>query len=451
MKKAVIAALMLVAILLLAPLALGRLAEKHSVAMLDGVAEKTPYLSVVEHEWERGWFTSRQRVILETTLPAGDAARPRFTLHNDILHGPLLGLSGIGVARVKTTVELPAELAAGIRETFGPEPAMQMTTRVGFLGGGRTRLVSQGRTLTPADGEAQIMYETVRFGVGFSRGMDRYEIDGRMPRIEVRGRDGQLAVFDRLTMEGEARRVAGFQYLHDSQFGMRLRGLEVSGPGASFTMKDARYAGGMETRDGLVGMTLELGSGAVEGAQVQATGLQVTGLHYDLSLDRLHAPSFEAVYGAVEAAYRQLPGGDNVDAELLRQSVDQGVAASLMQHAGEMLAHDPALTLKRVALVTPDGEVLLDGVIRVVGMTAQDFQAAGFPGVLGKLQVDLTFSMAQAVAGKLPNGEMMAEFGVGAGYLLREGDKLVSHIQYRNGTLTVNGQTQAVPLPGMAL
>ena len=448
MKKPLIAVLVLVAILLLAPLFLGRLAERHTAAALEEVTGLAPYLSVVDHEWDRGWFRSRQRVTLEV-IQADDDVRQRFTLHNAILHGPLLGLSGIGVARLKTTLDLPAELAARIRQTFGPDPALTMTTRIGLLGGGSTRLVSQGRTLTPPDGEAQVMYETVQFKAGFSRNMDRYEIDGRMPLIEVRGRDGQLAVFDRLTLEADARRVAGFRHLHDSQFDLRLRGLEVSGPGNSFIIRDARYAGEVATRDGLVGIAFALGSGEVEGAQVQASGLQVTGLHYDLSLDRLHAPSVDAVYESISDAYGQWSGGE--DAPLPAQPrPGPDPAAALVQHAGGILSRDPVLTLKRVALVTPEGEVLLEGVVRLVGMTGQELQAAGLLGMLGKVQADLTFSIAQAVAGQLPNGEMMAEFGVGAGYLLREADQLVARIQYRDGILTVNGQTQAVPLPGMA-
>lgn len=452
MKKTAVAVLVVLAILLLTPLALGRLAERHAVALLDGATEDTSYLSVVGHEWERGWFRSRQQVTLELVQP-DDAARERFIIHNHILHGPLLGLSGIGAARVTSTVDLPAELAADLRETFGPEPAMTMTTRFGFLGGGSTRLVSQGRTLTPADGEAQIMYETARLKVGFDRGMERYAIDGRLPRIEVRGRDGQLAVFDRLTLEGDARSVAGFRYLHDSQFAMRLRGVEVSGPATSFAVQDARYAGEMKIRDGLVGIAIELGSGAVEGAPVQASALAVTGLHYDLSLDRLDAASVEAMYASIQDAYSQLPDPAaevTGDAVAQQQAVEQGFAVSMAQHVDGMLAHDPVLTLRRVALLTPDGEVLLEGEVRVVDLTLQDLQAAGLPGMLGRLQADLEFSMAQAVAGKLPNGEMMAEFGITAGYLLRETDQLVSRIQYRNGTLTVNGQTQVVPLPGVA-
>lgn len=453
MKKTLIAVLVLVAILLLAPLALGRLAERHAVTMLDAAAEKAPWLSVVDHQWQRGWFRSRQQVTL-AVVSADDAQPARFVLHNRVLHGPLLGLSGLGVARVESTLELPAELAASLRQTFGEQPAARMTTRIGFLGGGSTRLVSQGRTLTPPDGEAQVMYETARFTIDFSRGLDRYEMDGRLPRVEVRGRDGQLAVFDRLTMDGQARRVDGFRYLHDSQFQAQLRGLEVAGPATGFTLQDARYAGGMETRDGLVGMRIELGSGAVEGAQLQATGLQVTGLHYDLALERLHAPSMEAVYRSVEQAWPQLPAGDGEDAmaqdAVASQQADADFAASLAQHMGGLLSQDPALTLRRVALVTPQGEVLLEGVVRVAGMSAADFQAAGFAGMLGRLQADLTFSLPQAVAEQVPNGAMMTGFGVDAGYLVREADRLVARIQYRDGTLTVNGMTQAVPLPGMA-
>ena len=68
---------------------------------------------------------------------------------------------------------------------------------------------------------------------------------------------------------------------------------------------------------------------------------------------------------------------------------------------------------------------------------------------LGKLQADLTLEIDEALAAKLPNGAFLSETGVAAGYLLREEGKLLSRIGLDSGALTINGQAQALPFPGM--
>lgn len=449
MKKLIIAALVLAAILLLAPNALGRFAEGRSNAMLDQMVEQTPYLTIVERSWERGWFRSRQQVTLQSLIPVDGVASPRFTLHNDVLHGPLLGLSGIGAARVKTRVDLPAELADSLRATFGPEPALDMTTRIGLLGGGSTVLTSRGRTLEPADGEAQVMYETAKLDIDFNRDISRYEIEGRMPRIEVRGRDGQLMVFDRLTLDVDAERLPQHAHIYDSRFELKLRQMEGSGPQGAYTIHDARYAGDMEADDGFIDMSFEVGSAGVSAVQLEATGIAIREVHYDFSLRNLHAPTLDAFYASMQQAYRSMPVTDETDPEATDEALREGFLAPMAEHAGALLQHDPQLTFDRVGVSTPEGDARLTGTVRVVGLTEQDFQAAGFAGVISRLQAEFTFVIDQALAEKIPGAAMMVDAGVQAGYLAREEDQLVARIEYRNGTLTVNGQTQAVPLPGM--
>jgi len=46
---------------------------------------------------------------------------------------------------------------------------------------------------------------------------------------------------------------------------------------------------------------------------------------------------------------------------------------------------------------------------------------------------------------KFPNGSTAAGGGVDAGYLKREGDRLICKILFADGKLTVNGKPQAIP------
>ena len=64
----------------------------------------------------------------------------RFTIRNEVWHGPVLGLSGLGIARVKTHLVLSDETQKKIAEIFGPKDPLEIVTRVGFTGGGTTTL-----------------------------------------------------------------------------------------------------------------------------------------------------------------------------------------------------------------------------------------------------------------------------------------------------------------------
>lgn len=450
MKKLLVAGGVLAAVVLLAPNAMGRFAESRSDKALDSLLENVPYLSIVERDWDRGWFTSKQQITFESRLPLAGEVPTRFTVHNDVLHGPVLGLSGLGAARVKSHIDLPAETRAKIRETFGEQPALEMTTRLGFTGGGRSTLRSRGRTIREADG-SEVRYETATMEVGFSRDLARYEIEASLPQVEARGVTGEKVRFDRLTLDGDAKRMDGFRYLYDSDFKLRIRELSTEdSPQGNVRVKNLHYGGGMELDDGLLSIKLSMGSDAVESDALASSGLSVREIYYDMAVNRLHARTMDEVYGGMQQFYRDLSAAG---AEGTDPFTDDEVAAGalftpLAENAGALLAHDPELQIDRIGFSTGQGKAVLKGVVRIVGLTEQDFAAAGLLGALGKLDADLNLDIDEAVLSVVPNGDFLAEAGVASGYLRRNDGKLTARILFRNGSLIVNGQTQSVPLPG---
>jgi hypothetical protein len=189
----------LVLALIVAPWGVGKVAEKSLNAGLDKLVEQAPYLKVVDRKWTGGWFKSEQVVTFEAFSswidamkkdaaeagssvesdvepavaaspdavppsadpPADEAPAPvtpeilRFTIRNEVWHGPVLGLSGLGIARVKTHLVLSEETQKKIAEIFGPKDPFEIVTRVGFTGGGTTTLTSEGRTIKP-DSKSEI-------------------------------------------------------------------------------------------------------------------------------------------------------------------------------------------------------------------------------------------------------------------------------------------------------
>lgn len=443
MKKVLAAVIVLVVVALLGPLAVGRFAEPRLNAVLDRLLTQTPYLTVVDRSWQGGWFTSRQQVVLEALVPMGGEARPRITLHNAVLHGPVLGLSGLGLARVTTTIDLPPEFAAQLREVFGAAPALEVYTRVGFTGGGSTVMRSEGRTVRLPDGSAEITYGTVKLAADFSRSLDDFELEGRMPQFELRGSDGGVLQLGRLTIEAESSRIQG--ELYDTDFELRLRQLDFTGPGSAFTARKLHYDSRMQTSDGYVSLEAKIGAGKVSNASSQDLGIEIKGVDYDFSLHHLHADTLARMMTATRAVYASLP--QDADAQVLETAMEEGFAAPMREGFLRLLQQDPELAFDDVGVRTSVGDAKLTGRLKLVGVSEQDLQF-GFLGALAKADAELTFVIAQALAERIPNGAMMVTAGVEGGHLQREGDRLVARIRYRDGTLSINGRPQGIPFPG---
>ena len=65
--------------------------------------------------------------------------------------------------------------------------------------------------------------------------------------------------------------------------------------------------------------------------------------------------------------------------------------------------------------------------------------------MIGKIDADITIEVAQKLVEKIPNGATGAGMAVDQGFAKREGDKIVSRIEFKKGELKVNGKAQGIP------
>jgi uncharacterized protein YdgA (DUF945 family) len=503
MKKLVIALVVLVAICLIAPYGIGRVAEQRVNAGLDKLVEQAPYFKIAKREWTGGWFRSEQVLTLEiseawakalvppgateavgkalsddaadeagadveaageaeptepsanegadedavadgeTESPAEESAAPAvaeslsFTVRNEVLHGPVLGFSGLGLARVDTYVDLPEKARAEIAEVFGEKPALQVRTRVGFFGGGTTTFTSEGRKLN-TKGEGELSYETFKLSVGVGRDGSSYDVDGKWPGFTATGKEGGTFSMDDMTIDADGERIVGDIYDGEFAFKVKEFKLQENGDAAPVVISGAHYLGEALTKDDLMNLGLKLGTGAISGStQLQQANIDIKEIHYDFSLRRLHVPTIDKMSQSFKKLYAQ-PMVDAAQAE-------KAIFGPFKEHAGELLAHDPELSIDRLGFVTPEGEIVAKGVIKFVGATPEDFTPAAAMALIGKIDADFTIEAAQKVVEKLPNGATMAGGAVDAGYAKRDGDKLVCHITFKAGELLINGKPQAIP------
>jgi uncharacterized protein YdgA (DUF945 family) len=497
MKKIVILVGVLVLLLVVAPLGVGRLAEKRVDHGLEQLVKAAPYLKVVESKYTAGWFKSDQVVTfeafgswmqafspkvleeamkkesaspeaaVESEVDAAVAASPdavpedappqdadssaaekpdassatpesplRFTVRNEILHGPVLGFSGFGIARVNSHLVLSEETHKKIAEIFGPKDPLEISTRIGFFGGGTTTFKSEGRTIKPKDKKAEISWDTFKLAIGYSSNADRYDIDGKLPKVEVKGlEDKSQFLMTDMTMDGDSKRVHGDLYDGDITFAVAKVAV-VGKDSAEFELQDLSLVENIGTKGDFTGVSAKLGSGQVKSKDLTKLGIELKEIHYDIGVRRLHAPTLEKIIAGMKEMYGKPL--TNV------AEMNKVMFAPLKESGAELLKYDPEFVIDRIGFATADGDGYIKGLVTLKGATAEDF-ATGSMGLIGKIHADITVDVSEKMIQKFPNGSTAGGAAVDSGYAKREGGRLICKIVFVDGKLTVNGKPQAIP------
>ena len=489
MKKILVAVVVLVALLVVAPWGVGKLAEKRLDQGLDQLVKTLPYLTVVERKYTPGWFKSEQVVTFEVFsewmkaldpkaleramskdgkapdietdvvlqgddaaaaeaegAPAGESAAPadvpkfsemmRFTVRNEVLHGPVLGLSGFGIARVESHIVLNDKISKEIEKIFGPKAPVEISTRVGFLGGGTTTFKSEGRTIKPDDSKTEISWETSKLAIGYSKNADKFDLDGKWPKFTVVDRTEQTTfTMTDMTMDGTGKRVLGDLYDGDFKFGIEKASLTGKASG-SFDLHDLEFSEVVDTKGDFTDINIKMGTGELKAKELTDLGIALKEIHYDLGLRHLHAPTIVKMQADMKAMYtKPIDDVAKIDSEMMQGFKDTGA---------ELLKHDPELGIDRIGIVTAEGDGYIKGVIKLKGATPDDF-AENSMSLITKIDAVITVDLSEKMIQKFPNGSTGAGALVDAGYAKREGDRLVCKLVFANGQLTVNGKPQAIP------
>jgi uncharacterized protein YdgA (DUF945 family) len=483
MKKGIAAVVVLALLFVCAPWGMGRIAESRLNKALDKAVKEAPYIRIAERKWTHGWFRSEQTVTFEFVLPKlpgapkpvaafADAAPAdavpaapetptipqlpkgipslptgpiRFTVHSDVTHGPVLGSAGIGLARLDTKLVISDAIRKKIEEVVGPGEIVQVSTRMGFFGGGTTTFSGKARTVDlarsgKAGAKGTISWDDFSLVVGIGRNAGSYEMQGRQPRIEVNeGEGGSHFIMTNLTVDGTGSRITKDLYDGGAVFGVGKIGA-TSTRTPAFEMQAIKYGVNSSKKGDFMDYALEMGSGAIKAQPLEAQGFQIKEVHYDMTVRHLHIDTLQKLMEALkEVSAKTFEGAGGSTAQM-----QAAIMQPLMEHGIELVKHDPELSLDRIGLVTSDGEGVLKGLIKLEGVTDQDL-TAGVMAIIPRINADVTVEIAEALANKIPSAAPMIGMGVAQGFLKRENGKLVSHIEFKHSGLTVNGK---LPLPG---
>jgi uncharacterized protein YdgA (DUF945 family) len=494
MKKIVVTMVVLIAVLVLAPWSIGKLAESRVNRGLDKLGEAAPYLTIVDRKLTRGWFRSEQVVTFEvfgawaralnpvaayedikkaeqehtsgadapaTPAAAGDAPGPdgaspeaaptpdaaaapaeaakplRFTVRNEILHGPVLWPLSLGLARVNTRFQMSAEVRKALVEVFGTDEPVRMSTRIGLFGGGTTRFAGDGRTIELKGGSGNMVYSDFKLDVSYSGTLDDVDTHGDWPRLQLSENHGPQFAMQDLKFKSRSARLV--DDLYDTDFLFEVGEVSVVGADKAETrIQDLRYQADTDAKGDFLDVALKLGSGQVTSKQLRDIGLELKEIHYDFTLRHLHTRTLAKMSSAMKQLYREPVGN--------RSDLEARLLTPLKEYGLQLLNFDPELSIDRIGVVTAEGEGVVKGVMRLVGVTPADFKS-GSTALLGKIDSDVTIDLAQKLVDKIPNGNTGVGAAIDGGYAKREGDRITSRIEFKQGQLKINGKL--LPLPGL--
>lgn len=438
---------------------LGREIEAAHVEQFRRFAEQ-PLLKIVRHDFERGVFSSRETITFEFGGPLlaeaprkASTAMPdglRFTLHNDIRHGPLPALSTFAAARVDSVFRFEGELQELAARLFGEQAPLQARTVYGFSGSGVATLSSPAARTTAQSGQdtpatARVDWGGMQFQVNFERGMARYTLTGGAPRLEIQTADGVgVALADLRLSADQARLIASepLFYTGSQKFTIgRLQMQHAAEPDAAILFEQLGY----DLTTPVSGDYLDIV--ARMAAQTLRIGAQEYGpAHYDFSLKHLHAPTLASLHRAANALY--------ADPAAFAASQDNPAAilAPLAEPLTELLAHTPEVSIDRLAFRTPAGEASLAARARLDQARREELSDP--QRLLGKLDASAEFSLPEALLAGLGHGqedqdgnsaptprfEQQLAAASDRGYITRENGQVRSRVVFTRGQLTVNGR-----------
>jgi uncharacterized protein YdgA (DUF945 family) len=453
MKK-IIAAAIVVALLLAAPWWMGGIAQKRVDKAFEELPKDAPYLKVVESKWTRGWLHSDHQTTFELVVPpefrAMIPASTRFSMHDEVLHGPILGSSGLGLARLDSKLVFSDAISKKLTEVLGTEAALQVITKMGFFSGAVTTVSGKGRSLPmeklDANSSGTISWDDFKFVVGIAPHFDSYDIDGKLPRIEMQDtRSGEHLLVNDITLKGKGKRLVGELYDGGAVFGIGKFKLDMANK-STVEIAAMEYDFGASAKDDFLQYAFKMGTGEIRARELEAIGIELKEVHFDVALRHLHMDTMQKLMADLRevSAKAYQPGLVDPDA---------AVAQPLQKHGIKLLKHDPELAFERIGFVTPQGGAWIKGWAKLEGVTDADVSAGTAP-LMEKLVADFTVEIPQALVDKIPDGAQMVASLIEPGYLKSEGGKLTSHLEYRKGALLVNGKAPQLPpgmqLPGMA-
>lgn len=427
--------------------------------------ELNPQLRVVDRSYHRGIFSSQQTATFEVPLPAPAKASTnntstgkvlRLSVHTNIQHGPLPGLSALAMGKMHAEILLPDEAPRILIDALHGRPLLSVLSIVSFDGDTHSVLSSPELELdfTDSKGEAvHISWQGVHGEGNASADMKHLTATVEIPTLAITGGKGQKVAFGGLHVVMDRNQMFddSLEFPTGSErIDIDRITLEIPESGkVPVELQQVRYGFDIrKSRDQLFDTAAHFG---IAGVQIGKDRLGP--FHLDLALKHLNARAATEMAQAMRKLY--------ANPALLadEQAFGQQALAVFMQYAPEMLGNSPELRIERVSMSTDKGSLELTGQANF--QDADPRKAMANPALLlGKLDAsadlrlneEMVFDLLRNPPGMKQAADtetteaMIAQFQqqVAAfekmGYVSRDGSNLKTNARFSGGQLQINGK-----------
>lgn len=422
---------------------LGFAIQKQINEPLEQLKGRAPYVQVVANTYKRGWLVSEQDITLElfrSLAAAAAAAKPipapiQIKIHNVIWHGPICGLTCVGLARVRTHVDFGPALQAYLSSAFGSAEPLHIESKMGFGGGGSATVSSPAIKDTVLSNGARLGWGGFELKSEFARDYDSYSLHGSMPKVSYASVDGSQLEVDDLDLLAHSKRALRTLYEGGSEFTIGRMSISAAKRGGA-VLSNVRSSYQSAVKDGYMNMIDKIGVGPIT-----AASLNFSGAHLDFSLNHLEVDSLEQLSAAIQKA--------NQDVSLPPVQRSRNLLAAVNEPGIAFLAHSPQLSLDRFSIAMGGGEARLSGTVTLNGVAQSDFAAGADPkAIIQKLGADLDMSIDDAFLNGLPNGAKMTaqlQSFADQGLATHADGKFHTKVAFHGGMTTFDGKSFPQP------
>jgi uncharacterized protein YdgA (DUF945 family) len=415
----------------------GMAVESHLQHNEQQALAKSPYVTVVKREYHRGVYRSTATTTFSLHIPAGAAGAllSSFTLtvNSNIQHGPLLGLHGVGLAQIDSTIVAPPALQKELSAVIGGQPLAQLHSTVSLLGGTTGELTSPAFSLPLSNG-GNLVWGGITVSGSASRNQAGWSGKLSAPRLSVQGPRGGRFELTGMEYSGSHQKAFGDLYLGSGT--STIEHLDGSGPrpGSDFSLQRIAVTTRSKADGDFFDMRVDI---AMDAAKIAA--VQLTNVMYSLGLEHLHGPSFASLVRALRTA--QLRSAGN------QARLQAGFQDAFRQYGVALLAHDPVIDIRQLSFTMPEGSLLLSAKISAPGLAAADLQMPAAIMALrthGQVTADLRVDngLVQkllAMGGSNPKVAAQLTSFEQQGYLTAGPASVTAHFEFSSGRMTLNG------------
>jgi uncharacterized protein YdgA (DUF945 family) len=431
MKKGLI---LVIAIAILYPVAawlLGYSIEQRVEDTKQQLRERTPYVRIVDSHFHRGWFVSEQDFTVEIFGAMSSASPPHITVHNVIHHGPVCGLTCVGLARIDSHLVFSDQIEPLPRSIFGSSEPLIIRSKLGFLGGGSMAFSSPSIANAVLSNGDHLSSDGLAFDGGYGANFNSYSIRGALPHVVYTGAGGQGFEVVAVDFDASAKRALRSLYTGDTSVAIGRLAFSAAGSPGAFAANDLLLKSHSSMADGFKAATVKYDVGSVTTPSVT-----LASAHFDVTFSHLDAESLDKL----TVASREV----NQDSAVPPAARMSKMLSVLKSPAIELLAHQPEISIDRLSVATAAGSALLSGVVKTHGILAKDFgDNADVKALSQKIDADMDLTIDDAFLTSVPGGADSAarlQGFVGQGLLTHDGGKYHTMIGFHQGQMTFNGK-----------